>query len=197
MSNNIIDFIKKQDDIFTSAKYFGGMSKLLELSKDNKELTDYIESKSKGSIIIKGYEYKEKVEFNYYLLDFQLEDIDDDDYNHSHVDLIVNLIVDYDNLSKEELLTIGKWAAEYCEDGTLYEVYPPKGLFPDDTVIYYMVAVKEINGEPVPWKMYHLLDNLENTVPDSKAFELIDKSLGNTSLSESLIRIKDLINKIL
>ena len=44
MSNNIVDFIKKQGNIFDAAKYFGGFDKLRELTKDNDELKSFIKN---------------------------------------------------------------------------------------------------------------------------------------------------------
>ena len=60
MSDSIINFLKKQGDIFSSAKYFGGIDKLRELAKNNDEFKTYIEDNSKGwfSFRANGKNYK-------------------------------------------------------------------------------------------------------------------------------------------
>ena len=49
MENDIIKFIEKQDNIFSAAKYFGGMDKLKELAKNNFELSELIKNSTKVS----------------------------------------------------------------------------------------------------------------------------------------------------
>lgn len=189
MTNEIIDFIKKQDNVFNASKYFGGMTKLLNLSKTNNELKDFIDSKSKGSLEIigdKGVKHK----FNFYILDYEVDDSYDDSV---HVNLIVNLIVDYPKLNEDELILIGKWVGEYCDDGELRTVTTPVGVFP--TYSYYMVMVQEINGEPVPWKLGSLLDNQDNLTSDDEIMKLLDKSNSKEPVTESLIRLQSLFGK--
>jgi hypothetical protein len=189
MSNEIIDFIKKQDSVFEASKYFGGMTKLLNLSKTNNELKDFIDSKSKGSLEIigdKGVKHK----FNFYILDYEVDDTYDDSV---HVNLIINLIVDYPKLNEDELILIGKWVGEYCDDGELRTVTTPVGVFP--TYSFYMVMVQEINGEPVPWKLGSLLDNQDNLTSDDEITKLLDKSNSKEPVTESLIRLQSLFGK--
>jgi hypothetical protein len=189
MTNEIIDFIKKQDNVFNASKYFGGMTKLLNLSKTNNELKDFIDSKSKGSLEIigdKGVKHK----FNFYILDYEVDDSYDDSV---HVNLIVNLIVDYPKLNEDELILIGKWVGEYCDDGELRTVTTPVGVFP--TYSYYMVMVEEINGKRVPWKLGSLLDNQDNLTSDDEITKLLDKSNSKEPVTESLIRLQSLFGK--
>jgi hypothetical protein len=189
MTNEIIDFIKKQDNVFNASKYFGGMTKLLNLSKTNNELKDFIDSKSKGSLEIigdKGVKHK----FNFYILDYEVDDTYDDS---GHVNLIINLIVDYPKLNEDELILIGKWVGEYCDDGELRTVTTPVGVFP--TYSSYMVMVQEINGEPVPWKLGSLLDNQDNLTSDDEIMKLLDKSNSKEPVTESLIRLQSLFGK--
>ena len=189
MTNEIIDFIKKQDNVFNASKYFGGMTKLLNLSKTNNELKDFIDSKSKGSLEIigdKGVKHK----FNFYILDYEVDDTYDDS---AHVNLIINLIVDYPKLNEDELILIGKWVGEYCDEGELRTVTTPVGVFP--TYSYYMVMVQEINGEPVPWKLGSLLDNQDNLTSDDEIMKLLDKSNSKEPVTESLIRLQSLFGK--
>jgi len=191
MSKEIIDFIKKQDSVFEASKYFGGMTKLLNLSKTNNELKDFIDSKSKGSLVIidnEGVHHK----FDFYILDYEV----DDSYNDSvHVNLIVNLIVDYPKLNEDELNLIGKWVGEYCDDGTTYDVTTPVGVFP--TYSYYMVMIQEINGKRVPWKLGSLLYDQDNLTSDDEIMKLLDKSNSKEPVTESLIRLQSLFGKTL
>jgi hypothetical protein len=191
MSNEIIDFIKKQDSVFEASKYFGGMTKLLNLSKTNNELKDFIDSKSKGSLEIIG-DNGVKHKFNFYILDYEVDDTYDDS---AHVNLIINLIVDYPKLNEDELILIGKWVGEYCDDGELRTVTTPVGVFP--TYSYYMVMVQEINGEPVPWKLGSLLDNQDNLTSDDEIMKVLDKSNSKEPVTESLIRLQSLFGKTL
>jgi hypothetical protein len=189
MTNEIIDFIKKQDNVFNASKYFGGMTKLLNLSKTNNELKDFIDSKSKGSLEIigdKGVKHK----FNFYILDYEVDDTYDDS---GHVNLIINLIVDYPKLNEDELILIGKWVGEYCDEGELRTVTTPVGVFP--TYSYYMVMVEEINGKRVPWKLGSLLDNQDNLTSDDEITKLLDKSNSKEPVTESLIRLQSLFGK--
>ncbi len=188
MSNNIIDFIKKQGNIFNAAKYFGGFDKLRELTKGNGELKSFIRKNSKGWLNFKasGNDY----EFDFYILDYDMEDVGN---NEVHITLFVDLIVDYPNLSDEELLTIGKWASEYCEDGSLHTVSTGKYIVDKETIAYYMVQVDQINGKDVPWVPSKLLDDQDLIVPDETVKDLIKKSSETKeTVTESLIRLQNL-----
>lgn len=188
MSNNIIDFIKKQGNIFNASKYFGGFDKLRELTKGNDEFKTYIEDNSKGwfSFRANGKNYK----FDFYTLNYYMEDVDNDSV---HLTLYVDLIINYPNLNDEELLTIGKWVAEYAEDGSLHTVSEPKNLIDEETHAYYMVQVDKINGKDVPWVPSKLLDDQDLIVPDKTVEDLIKKSSETKeTVTESLIRLQNL-----
>ena len=186
MDNDIINFIKKQDNIFDAAKYFGGITRLRELSKTNDELKSLIDSNSYGNFEIRHRDKKHN--FKFYILDYDIED-------EVHVNLIVNLIVDYPNLNEDELITIGRWVGEFCDDGQVYTVTTPVGLFSEDS--YYMVMIEEINGKRVPWKLGSLLDDPDNLVKDEVVYDLLDKSDGKEPVTESLIKLQSLFCKTL
>jgi hypothetical protein len=193
MSNNIVDFIKKQGNIFDAAKYFGGFDKLRELTKDNDELKSFIKNNSKGWFSFKasGNYYK----FDFHILNYDMEDVENDAV---HIVLFVDLIVDYPNLSDEELLTIGKWAAEYCEDGSLHTVSTQKYIIDEETYAYYMVQVDKINGKDVPWVPSKLLDDPQLVVLDKTVEDLIKKSSETKEpVTESLIKLSSLFSKTL
>ena len=90
MSNNIVDFIKKQGNIFDAAKYFGGFDKLRELTKDNDELKSFIKNNSKGwfSFKVSGNYYK----FDFHILNYDMEDVENElqEYGADMGDMIDN-----------------------------------------------------------------------------------------------------------
>ena len=190
MSNNIVDFIKKQGNIFDAAKYFGGITGLRELSKKNDKLKSFIDTNSYGNFDIR---YRGKTHnFKFYILEYDVDDLGNEE---AHVNLNVNLILDYPNLNEDELMTIGRWVGEFCDDGQLYTVTTPVGLFPEYS--YYMVMIEEINGKRVPWKLGSLLDDQDNLVKDEVVYNLLDKSEGKEPVTESLIKLQSLFSKTL
>jgi len=193
MSNDIIDFIKKQDNLFDAAKYFGGMDNLRKLSKKNDELKSFIKSLSEGWLSIKASNGR-RYNFDFNILDFDVDEYD----GGQHIMIVADLIVDYPNLTNDELLTIGKWASEYLEDDSPYEVSTPEGLVDDYVPSYYRITVRQINGENVPWEQEKLLDNPDLVIPDETVEELIKKSkMSKEPVTESLIQLQNLFNKVL
>jgi hypothetical protein len=193
MSNDIIDFIKKQDNLFDAAKYFGGMGNLRKLSKKNDELKSFIKSLSEGWLSIKASNGR-RYNFDFNILDFDVDEYD----GGQHIMIVADLIVDYPNLTNDELLTIGKWASEYLEDDSPYEVSTPEGLVDDYVPSYYRITVRQINGENVPWEQEKLLDNPDLVIPDETVEELIKKSkMSKEPVTESLIQLQNLFNKVL
>lgn len=193
MSNNIVDFIKKQDNLFNAAKYFGGIDKLRELSKKNDELKSFIKSLSEGWLSIKASNGR-RYNFDYNILEFDVDAYD----GGQHIMIIADLIVNYPNLTNDELLTIGKWASEYLEDDSPYEISTPEGLVDDYVPSYYRITVREVNSEKVPWEQEKLLDNPDLIIPDETVEELIKKSkMSKEPVTESLIQLQNLFNKVL
>ena len=125
--------------------------------------------------------------FNFYVLDYDMEDDTGGDYNHAY--LSIDLIVDYPNLTDNEILRIGKWVAEYCEDGRCdYNI--SNKIFEESMM---MADVKKINGKDVPWEPGNLLGNQSDIVLDVEVDELIKKSKSGGTVKESVVRIKKLL----
>lgn len=191
MSDSIINFLKKQGDIFSSAKYFGGINKLREIGKTNPEIMDMITKSSYGYMEFQAGDRPGQTKtyrFDFYVLDYDMEDdMDGRDYNHAYLSL--DLIVDYPNLTDDEILRIGKWVAEYCEDARPYY------HIANETFEYSMMManVLKINGKDVPWEPGTLLDEISDIVPDVEVEELIKKSENGGTIKESIIRIKKLL----
>jgi hypothetical protein len=190
MSDSIINFLKKQGDIFSSAKYFGGIDKLREIGKTNPEIMDMITKSSYGYMEFQAGDRPGRTKtykFNFYVLDYDMEDDTGGDYNHAY--LSIDLIVDYPNLTDNEILRIGKWVAEYCEDGRCdYNI--SNKIFEESMM---MADVKKINGKDVPWEPGNLLGNQSDIVPDVEVDELIKKSKSGGTVKESVVRIKKLL----
>jgi hypothetical protein len=108
MSDSIINFLKKQGDIFSSAKYFGGIDKLREIGKTNPEIMDMITKSSYGYMEFQAGDRPGQTKtyrFDFYVLDYDMEDdMGGGDYNHAY--LAIDLIVDYPNLTDEEQFII-------------------------------------------------------------------------------------------
>lgn len=190
MSDSVINFLKKQGDIFSSAKYFGGIDKLREIGKTNPEIMDMITKSSYGYMEFQAGDRPGRTKtykFNFYVLDYDMEDDTGGDYNHAY--LSIDLIVDYPNLTDNEILRIGKWVAEYCEDGRCdYNI--SNKIFEESMM---MADVKKINGKDVPWEPGNLLGNQSDIVPDVEVDELIKKSKSGGTVKESVVRIKKLL----
>ena len=190
MSDSVINFLKKQDDIFSSAKYFGGIDKLREIGKTNPEIMDMITKSSYGYMEFQAGDRPGRTKtykFNFYVLDYDMEDDTGGDYNHAY--LSIDLIVDYPNLTDNEILRIGKWVAEYCEDGRCdYNI--SNKIFEESMM---MADVKKINCKDVPWEPGNLLGNQSDIVLDVEVDELIKKSKSGGTVKESVVRIKKLL----
>ena len=190
MSDSVINFLKKQGDIFSSAKYFGGIDKLREIGKTNPEIMDMITKSSYGYMEFQAGDRPGRTKtykFNFYVLDYDMEDDTGGDYNHAY--LSIDLIVDYPNLTDNEILRIGKWVAEYCEDGRCdYNI--SNKIFEESMM---MADVKKINGKDVPWEPGNLLGNQSDIVLDVEVDELIKKSKSGGTVKESVVRIKKLL----
>ena len=104
------------------------------------------------------------------------------------VDLAFSHLV-FQHCTDEEILRIGKWAAEYCEDAR------PDYHITNETFEYSMMMadVKKINGKDVPWEPGNLLNNQSDIVPDVEVEELIKKSKNGGTVKEFVVRIKKLL----
>ena len=150
---------------FKAAKYFGGVEKFLKLLETIPGL-DSIKEQFKGSCSVSyiGEESYPDAYFDFYILDY---DIMDDDF----VELIVDMKVDFSNLSGEEIDELKKWIGAVANDHGI-EIYDVENL-PSHQNLY----IKSFNGKPYTWPGYDVID-------DDEAFELLDK----TGKWEGLIR---------
>ena len=150
---------------FKAATYFGGVEKFLKLLETIPGL-DSIKEQFKGSCSVSyiGEESYPDAYFDFYILDY---DIMDDDF----VELIVDMKVDFSNLSGEEISELKKWIGAVANDHG-FDIYDVENL-PSHQNLY----IKSFNGKPYTWPGYDVID-------DDEAFELLDK----TGLWEGLIR---------
>ena len=150
---------------FKAAKYFGGVEKFLKLLETIPGL-DSIKEQFKGSCSVSyiGEESYPDAYFDFHILDY---DIMDDDF----VELIVDIKVDFSNLSGEEISELKKWIGAVANDHG-FDIYDVENL-PSHQNLY----IKSFNGKPYTWPGYDVID-------DDEAFELLDK----TGKWEGLIR---------
>ena len=155
----------KDMGLFSTINFFGGMEQFREMVINNPELKPFLdELRGSCSVSYIGEESYPDAYFDFYILDY---DIMDDDF----VELIVDMKVDFSNLSGEEIDELKKWIGAVANDHGI-EIYDVENL-PSHQNLY----VKSFNGKPYTWPGYDVID-------DDEAFELLDK----TGKWEGLIR---------
>ncbi len=90
-----------------SIKMLGGFNKFKEIVDNNPQLNHHL-NKLKGSCSV-STEGSPDAYFDFYILDY---DIIDDDF----VELIVDMIVDFKNLSGEEIYNLKQWIGAVADD---------------------------------------------------------------------------------
>lgn len=151
---------------FKTAMYFGGVEKFLKLLESIPG-TDSIKEQFKGSCSVSyiGDESYPDAYFDFYILDYNIMD---DDF----VELIVDMKVDFSNLSGEEIYNLKQWMGVVADD-IGFEIYDVENL-PSHQYLF----IKSFNGKPYTWPGY------DDVISDEEVFELLDK----TGLWEGLIR---------
>jgi hypothetical protein len=107
--------IGEGNDILQIAKLFGGINRLLELSKSDPYLTAMIQKKLGGSLNCSAEnEDKEMVMFSLNFILTDLEAIDVDDYNHYNA--TVDVIIPEIQKSPALMLMLLSWLDDYLTD---------------------------------------------------------------------------------
>jgi hypothetical protein len=174
MNNEIVRFIEKQDSIFSAAKYFGGMEKLKELSKTNKELSSLIDYSTKGKLFFKSDDGKN------YKFSFHVKDFHADDTEEEHLYVIIDLIIPGNNNYQEK---IAIWVDSYCEDGR------PEYHFNDSNLnkfMYTMGRVDSVNGVKIPDGSR--LDDMSEIISDNQASRFLKENV-----TECLKRLQNVL----
>ena len=114
-SKAIQKMIDEGNDILQVAKLFGGINRLLELSKSDPYLTAMIQTKLGGSLDCSAEgEDKEMVMFSLNFILTDLETIDVDDFNHYNA--TVNIIMPEIQKSPALMQMLLTWLDDYLSD---------------------------------------------------------------------------------
>jgi len=149
--------------LYKAISLFGGFQKFKKIVESQPELTQYLDE-LKGSCSVSLVNTPDAY-FDFYILDY---DIMDEDF----VELIVDMKVDFKNLSGEEIYQLKQWIGAVADDHG-FEIYDV-GNLPNHQNIF----IKSFNGRPYNWPGY------DDVISDQEAIELLDK----TGKWEGLIR---------
>lgn len=149
---------------FKAATYFGGVQKFLKLLEEIPG-TDSVAEHFVGSCGVSHSQYPEA------MFDFTILDVDRQDSQFG--ELTVDMLVDFSNLSGEEIYNLKQWMGAVADD-FMFDTYDLDESIPT----HVNLVIKSFNGKPYNWPGY------EDVISDDEAFELLDK----TGLWEDLIR---------
>ena len=155
--------IDEGNDILQVAKLFGGINRLLELSKSDPYLTAMIQTKLGGSLDCSAEgEDKEMVMFSLNFILTDLESIDVDDFNHYNA--TVNVIIPEIQKSPALMQMLLTWLDDYLSDmGGEVAV----GSFNDNNLNEKMIWIyaESINGKS--------FENIKSGVRDEVVLSII------------------------
>jgi len=158
--------------LYKAIKLFGGFKKFKKFVESQPELTQYLDE-FKGSCSVSLVNTPDAY-FNYNILDY---DIMDEDF----AELIVDMEVDFKNLSGEEIYQLKQWIGAVADDHGWEKGLPS----------HQKLFIKSFNGRPYNWPGY------DDVISDQEAIELLDK----TGKWEGMIReeksLRDTIKNIL
>ena len=149
---------------YKAATYFGGVERFLKLLKEIPG-TDSVAEHFVGSCGVSHSQYPEA------MFDFTILDVDRQDSQFG--ELTVDMLVDFSNLSGEEIYNLKQWMGAVADD-FMFDTYDLDESIPT----HVNLVIKSFNGRPYNWPGY------EGVISDDEAFELLDK----TGLWEGLIR---------
>ena len=155
--------IDEGNDILQVAKLFGGINRLLELSKSDPYLTAMIQNKLGGSMDCSAEgEDGEMVMFSLNFILTDLESIDVDDFNHYNA--TVNVIIPEIQKSPALMQMLLTWLDDYLSDmGGEVAV----GSFNDNNLNEKMIWIyaESINGKS--------FENIKSGVSDEEVLRII------------------------
>lgn len=135
-------------------KMLGGFHKFKQIIDDNPELNHHLD-KLKGSCSVSTM--GPDAYFNFNILDY---DIMDEDF----VELIVDMIIDFKNLSGDEIYELKQWIGAVADDHG-FEIYDIDLVIPTHQNLF----IKSFNGRLYDWPGY------EDVISDEEAFDLLNK----------------------
>lgn len=154
----------KSVGILEAIKYIGGFDLFKDLVETNPSLKVYF-NMLKASCSV-SFSNNPDAYFDFYITDYDTQD-------ENFGELTVDMIVDFSNLSGDEIYNLKQWIGAVADDHG-FEIYDLDDNFPTHVNLY----IKSFNGKPYTW------DGYENFISDEEAFELLDK----TGLWEGMIR---------
>jgi hypothetical protein len=167
MKEKIINMINSVG-VFETAKYFGGVQELINLSKTQSGLYNLVMSHLGGAWTIESPSYRyDNMTLYFTILDY--DEIDED-----IVEFLVDLRVNFGNLSQEERNTLMLWIVlEAIEFNGIVEV-------DDETLNNYYnrgLSIRFINGKKIPeWIGQEATMGDSETLPKPiTGFELYNK----------------------
>ena len=175
-----IKLLIEKEGLLQSIKMLGGLESFKRIVEKYPELSHYLdEMKGSCSVSHNNSNSYPDAFFDFYILDF---DIMDDHF----AELIVDMVVDFKNLSGEEIYQLKQWIGVVADDHG-FDIYDVGLGIPSHQNLY----IKSFNGRPYNWPGY------DDVISDEEAFELLDK----TGKWEGMIReeksLRDTIQTIL
>jgi hypothetical protein len=148
--NNLIE----KFGLSQAVKMLGGFHKFKKLVEDNPELNHYLDN-FKGSCSVSTEGPDAYFEFN--ILDYDIMD-------EHFVELIVDMIIDFKNLSGEEIYQLKQWIGAVADDHG-FDIYDIDLEIPTHRNLF----IKSFNGRLYDWPGY------EDIISDEEAFDLLNK----------------------
>ncbi len=142
--------------LMPAIKMLGGFSKFKGIVDNNPQLSKHLDE-LKGSCSVTHDGYPDAY-FDFYILDIDIMD-------EQFAELIVDMVVDFTNLSGEEISQLKEWFGVVADDHG-FEIYDIDSEIPE----YQNLFIKSFNGRPYNWLGY------DNVISDEEAFELLDKT---------------------
>lgn len=154
----------KSVGIIEAIKVLGGFNVFKDFADNNPQFKEYLDM-LKASCSV-SFTNNPDAYFDFYIKDFDPQD-------ENFGELTVDMIVDFSNLSGEEIYKLKQWFGAVADDHG-FEIYDLEDNFPTHVSLF----IESFNGRPYTWPGY------ENFISDEEAFELLDK----TGLWEGMIR---------
>lgn len=148
--NNLIE----KFGLSQAVKMLGGFHKFKKLVEDNPELNHYLDN-FKGSCSVATEGPDAYFEFN--ILDYDIMD-------EHFVELIVDMIIDFKNLSGDEIYELKQWIGAVADDHG-FDIYDIDLEIPTHRNLF----IKSFNGRLYDWPGY------EDVISDEEAFDLLNK----------------------
>jgi len=159
----------KNVGVLEAIKMMGGFNTFKEIADNNPQFRPYLdELKGSCSVSYTASARYPDAYFDFYILDYEI-------MGEIFLELIVDIKVDFSNLSGGEIYRLKQWFGAVADDHG-FKIYDVENL-PN----YKNLFIKSFNGRPYSWPGY------DNLISDEEAFELLEK----TGLWEGMIREND------